>query len=367
MKSMIMTLILTLQCICMAQPNSEKLHSQFNLNCKECHGCDIPTHKNPCLILFPEFRRQGMTVLQSAEETPELIVIDKMKDEYEPTIFTHRLHAEMASMSGGCESCHHFNPPGKILSCESCHEKERSRELRKPSLKGAYHRQCLDCHLEWSHTTNCTVCHEKRGSKFEDKKEFLGKSHEKLVVPKKIVYQTPEADDPIVTFFHDDHSGKFGLKCSVCHSNESCNRCHDQDRGVAKIEKEEHENCSLCHEAEIDDDCEKCHMAEESSPFSHETKGWKLNRFHQDLKCESCHKDNNFQKIAKKCLSCHKEWNKGQFDHKITGLILDEDHVDHDCKDCHIQSNFDSKPSCEACHDDEFSFPASLPGTRIKG
>ena len=57
-------------------------------------------------------------------------------------------------MGGGCENCHHYNTSGPILKCSSCHESSRKREdVSIPDLKGAYHRQCMDCHREWSHDT----------------------------------------------------------------------------------------------------------------------------------------------------------------------------------------------------------------------
>jgi len=358
-------LVMTLVSTSWSQSGSDKHHSLQNINCSECHSCTIPTHKNPCLKLFPDFRRDGITVNHSADEASELLTIDTLMDLYEPSVFTHKLHAEMAAMSGGCESCHHFNPPGKILSCVSCHEPGIKSDISKPGLKGAYHRQCLNCHREWSHTTNCIVCHEKRGDKTEDKSEFIGKSHEKLVIPQKLVYQTDEEDYPLVTFFHNDHSEKFGYKCADCHANESCSRCHDKTKDSLLVQKEEHENCINCHEVEIDDDCEKCHDTKEKKPFNHTNKGWRLNNFHKDLDCSACHKNNKYTNLNKRCIVCHKEWNDGKFNHKVTGLVLDEDHIDNDCTDCHANSNFEKKTSCDDCHDDYY-YPKRKPGKKLK-
>ena len=361
MKSGYTIIILLISSLSIAQNSSERHHSQTEMNCKECHTCVIPTFKNPCLTLFPDFRRDGITVHQSAAEAPEMVVIDSLADAYEPSVFTHKLHAEMASMAGGCESCHHFNPPGKVQECSSCHLPEPMVDINRPSLKGAYHRQCLNCHREWSHTTNCIVCHEKRGTEIEDKSKYLGKSHEPLVVPQKLVYETPEADGAVVTFFHNDHSQRFGLNCSDCHANESCSRCHDQTRSASRADKDVHENCVACHEPEIDDSCAVCHDEQEKTPFNHTDKGWALNRFHQDLKCDSCHRNKEFKKLDTRCQVCHKDWNKGKFDHSVTGLILDDDHADHACEECHRGSNFSVSPTCTECHDD-YEYPKQKPG-----
>ncbi len=83
-----------------------------------------------------------------------------ISDLYDPVNFSHRAHAEMSGISGGCKMCHHYNPPGKIVNCEYCHEKERNRtDITKPDLKGAYHRQCIDCHKQWNKSTDCIQCH----------------------------------------------------------------------------------------------------------------------------------------------------------------------------------------------------------------
>ena len=115
----------------------------------------------------------------------------------------------MADMSGGCTYCHHFNPPGKVLACAECHEAALLRDdINKPGLKGAYHRQCLDCHRTWSHKTDCVMCHERKVEGQTDeqelnlKAELIKKSHSAVKVPKKIVKETEYEDGPLVTFFH---------------------------------------------------------------------------------------------------------------------------------------------------------------------
>lgn len=343
-------------------------HAQATINCSECHTCSIPTFKNPCLKLFPDFRREGLTIFNTSSDAPELIRIDTLSMEYEASIFTHKLHAEMSDMAGGCISCHHLNPPGKILSCIKCHEAGTKTDLTKPGLKGAYHRQCLNCHKEWSSKTICTVCHLKKGdTESSDKTEYIGKSHEKRQVPAKRVYQTGEKDRPFVTFYHDEHNSLFGIKCADCHKNESCNRCHDKNENNAAAEKYPHENCINCHlrQTENDTECQKCHSTKESPPFSHTAKGWELNTFHKPLSCQSCHTANVFKKISTNCLSCHSSWKNNVFDHNVTGLKLDENHIDNVCSDCHKGMNFNKKPYCNDCHDN-YSFPVYKPGEIIK-
>ena len=119
-----------------AQQSPGKNHSKMNISCKTCHICDVPTKDDPCLILCP--REKIATVYQKPEQTPELIVIIELKDRYGPVYFSHKIHAQMSIMSGGCENCHHFNTSGPILKCNSCHEVNRKREdVRLPDLKAA--------------------------------------------------------------------------------------------------------------------------------------------------------------------------------------------------------------------------------------
>ncbi len=346
-----------------SQSKIQKYHYQMPLNCSECHSCDKPTHKDPCLIVCPDFKREGLTLQNTAEEAPELITIDKLARVYEPSIFTHKLHAEMSEMSGGCITCHHYNPPGKVLACIECHEPSKKRtDISKPGLTGAYHQQCLSCHREWSHKTNCTVCHAEKGSVHtSDKSEFAGKSHSRIEMPKKLVYQTEEEDNPVVTFFHTAHVEVYGTKCTDCHQDESCSRCHDMVKKQEIAEKESHENCIKCHEKEIDNKCERCHDSKERPPFTHERVGWKLKKYHATQNCQVCHNETKSAKLSKKCATCHKNWESGSFDHGTTGLVLDDEHIDLDCSDCHINSNFGKKPSCDDCHEDNF-YPKMKPG-----
>jgi len=369
MKAFIFHFVLNLLLCTLLLSQSEKIkhHAQAPLDCRECHSCNNPTYKNPCLKIFPDFKREGLTIHHSAADAPELFTIDTLSKIYEPSIFTHKLHAEMSAMSGGCASCHHHNPPGRILACIDCHEPSLKRtDLGRPGLKGAYHRQCLNCHREWSQTTNCIVCHAVKGSQqIEDKSEFIGKSHPEVSVPSKLVYQTDEEDNPIVTFFHDDHSRLFGLKCVDCHKNESCSRCHDTMKKAAVVEKEAHENCVDCHESEVNDNCTKCHDIKEKAHFNHASVGWKLNKYHKSLNCQTCHISAKFTKLNKRCTACHKSWKSGVFDHKVTGLVLDEDHEENECADCHENLNFAKRPTCDECHDD-YSYPTQKPGTLLR-
>lgn len=102
-------------------------HSKADIYCKECHSCEKPTERDPCLICCPELSRKGVTTRHPVEKAPETVVIDVIADEYEASVFSHRKHAEHADMADGCILCHHYNPPGEVATCRDCH-KSQGRE-----------------------------------------------------------------------------------------------------------------------------------------------------------------------------------------------------------------------------------------------
>jgi len=361
-----------------AQQSPGKNHSSSTINCKTCHSCDVPTKAEPCLVICP--REKIATVYQKPEQTPDLITIDQLSDRYGAVYFSHKIHAQMSVMSGGCENCHHHNTSGPILKCNNCHESSRSREdVSRPDLKGALHRQCVDCHREWSHETGCNSCHELKHDKKKNQTEqvrrkLAGMTHPPLIEPKKIVFETNYSKGKMVTFFHSDHNKKFQIECTSCHKNETCLKCHDVKNistDTKKIVKanasldEHHKLCFSCHKT---DNCASCHTTKPAESFDHEKRtGWKLNRFHAVLACSKCHGTKiPYSKLDKNCTNCHGNWDNKNFQHAFTGLQLNETHAELNCEDCHLEKNFAVKPSCNNCHDN-YSFPKQKPGKLVGG
>lgn len=350
-------------------------HVKAELDCSSCHECETPTKSNPCLVACP--RKEMMTVHIPADMSPKIIKINKIEatdDLYEPVIFSHRLHAEMSEMSGGCQMCHHYNPPGKVVPCTNCHETNRKRtDISKPDLKAAYHRQCMNCHKEWSNSVTCESCHELNSSgktAFDKKVLEMENVHPKLTIPTKLIFKTPVQNGTLVTFFHNEHNDLFGLDCISCHREESCVKCHNKTRSLVSEElslKEKHKKCSACHDTGIKNGCGSCHSKKELEPFNHlKRTGFNLKSYHAKLECIQCHKTKSeFSGLSGNCLSCHKEWGSKSFEHKVTGFILDEVHSEFECSDCHKEKDFSKTPSCENCHDDKI-YPKDKPGKKIK-
>jgi hypothetical protein len=290
--------------------------------CSDCHTRANPTKEDPCLVPCPRF---------TPEHGPEVVLIDQLSKQYVPVVFAHKLHAQMTEMSGGCALCHHFNPSHKILPCRDCHNTPSPDNLAKPGLKGAYHRQCMNCHREWSHETECAVCHAKKTADsavvvLPDPTDIMGTLHPNIEEPVVKTYETKYEHGKSVTFRHQDHVKRYGFKCVNCHREPNCNRCHNTDKVAAapKSLQQHHSPCASCHDTSVKNPagCGHCHADKETPPFTHAS----------------------------------------------TGLVLDEAHSDAACFDCHIGSKFDKKPSCTECHDaeDKITYPEKLPGKKVK-
>ncbi len=342
-----------------------------DIKCSYCHTCENPTKLDNCLVECP--RHEIITVHTAPEDSPEIIVIDGMKefrDLYKPVNFSHKVHAEMSLMGGGCVMCHHYNPPGKVQHCDECHEADRSdKNLKVPDLLGAFHQQCIDCHRDWGGKVDCNFCHIPNDSdeKTEEAAKLKKSAHGQIKMQAKYLYETDFDDGVYVTFYHMQHTELYGAECVDCHKNETCSSCHI-DKGIMKIaeasesDEEKHDICSACHDT--DDDCEFCHKEKETPPFDHKRNtGFDLAGYHSKLACSDCHKGSRKKGLRGNCVSCHRNWNMETFDHKVTGLELSEIHLEMECGDCHKNNDYRKKPDCSDCHDD-ISYPDSLPGKK---
>ncbi len=341
-------------------------------DCAACHSCASPTHENPCL---QSCKRHGAQFKgqHTTDEGPEIVVIDQLASLYGPVVFAHRLHAGMSAMTGGCTNCHHYSPAtGKVPPCRQCHEPTRATtDLRQPALKGAYHRQCINCHLDWSHENACGFCHEQAVAKADgtkpvarhDPSDIVGSRHPLIKATPTYTYQTTEKTGPVVTFHHQDHVDKFGLQCVDCHRGDSCRSCHDAG-GTKERRKLDHvTTCGACH---AERNCSFCHSAGAKAEFDHRAStGWTLEPFHRKVACNTCHGEPQaFRKPSRTCTSCHIHWAVGSFDHAVTGLKLNADHVELECDNCHAKMDFSKKPVCTDCHDEPM-LPAKLPGVKV--
>jgi hypothetical protein len=361
-------------------------HSAQTTDCRACHDCDTPTEANPCLRACgrPQIAERADT--PSPAKGPAIVILDELEDRYLPVPFDHRGHAEMAAMTRGCAVCHHYTPEGSTHpACKSCHEINPAREdLRKPGLKGAYHRQCLSCHREWSHETSCSICHPPKAGRSPrggtsapppTPGDIVGRIHPPIPEPDTEIYSTKSDDAPgkHVIFRHKEHIDRFGLRCVECHHEDNCSRCHEAGRNhVQKVRtlEEHHQPCMICHNVSNESLCARCHWNEgepKPAPFDHASTGWTLSRYHSSQSCRACHLEVPFAARDRNCATCHSDWTPKTFRHEITGLKLDETHAAFDCTDCHTDRAYDRPPDCTGCHseDEGISYPARRPGTSV--
>jgi hypothetical protein len=287
------------------------------------------------------------------------VVLAELEDLYVPVRFDHRTHAVMAGMSAGCTTCHHYTPPNMPHpACKDCHPTDVEHEyLAQPGLKGAYHRRCLSCHSEWDRDTACSICHEKRkgGKLGGTATTFCAHSHyRRIELSELIVFQTDFAPGDSVPFHHRNHSRRYERVCTECHREQSCTRCHVQDRGelhpMGSLEDVDlHDTCSSCHDQQR---CPDCHGRAPDDVFSHADTGWPLAVYHAELHCQACHGPGRIHKLDTRCETCHRGgFPPTRFDHRVTGVFLDEVHRQADCDDCHA-AGWSALPRCDGCHDD---------------
>ncbi len=356
-------------------------------DCGRCHTCANPRPGNLCLPVCS--RMQVRTAEFKQQQGPDFVLLDIIRSEDEgvdrfgPVPFDHSGHADFAAISGGCELCHHYTPERQAHpSCRTCHPPELQRDdIQKPSLKGAYHRQCMGCHREWSHNTRCDACHiQKIGEEpgVITAEDALGHMTPPIPEPETEIYE-PRSEPTIgtkVIFRHAEHIHRFEFKCAECHRGDNCARCHEAGKKhVQKIRTmgEHHQDCSNCHAKDVAEggNCARCHWSEGQPsplPFDHTATGWPLSRFHKDKSCRGCHKKIPYTALDHDCGSCHTDWEPDTFDHAVTRQILDENHSEFDCEDCHEDGAFDKPPTCTECHDEDegIAFPAMRPGPVVK-
>lgn len=353
------------------------------LPCSFCHTCDQPLADTPCLQACPRTSAQAIARKLSRKHGPNVVILGKLQNLYLPVPFDHRGHAEMARMAGGCAVCHHYTPEGAAHpACRNCHEaapkRPGSEDMTKPSLKAAYHRQCMGCHREWSGGTSCTACHPPKtghGQKVPSPKELLEVMPHPIQAPHTKIYE-PESKPVVgekIVFRHMSHVERFGLKCAECHREDSCTYCHEQlDEGRERTRKSArgHDPCLSCHDVDNKDACDHCHWKEgeaKPKPFDHADTRWPLNEHHANLECRTCHKESPLGKLDRDCNSCHGDWAPDTFDHAVTGQMLDGNHEEVSCGDCHTDRKFDVPPRCDECHDEDegIAFPAKRPGPLV--
>lgn len=306
----------------------------------------------------------GATTQQAGPHGPDTVMLSELSKLYQPVPFDHKSHAQMAEMWDGCTTCHHRSPAtqpsespatmttlaatldhhdqnqaGKIPACRTCHEAvAENGKIEMPTLKGAYHRQCLNCHREWANANSCTACHKainpdpSIATAAPTADDVIGRMHPPIPEPDVKVYKTrfTPAVGSNAIFRHKEHVEKYGLKCVNCHRHDNCSSCHTSKTEVAGSKllnpgrswADTHGPCVGCHQQ---DRCRTCHYDEGKTP-------------------------------------------PPPFKHEVTKMVLDKDHISLNCSQCHRLIKARTELTCgdASCHKTEaMAYPARLPGRLV--
>ncbi len=180
----------------MWQPDCAGCHARManqpfaDMECRRCHSID-PQQLKTLPVTDAERKQIAETVVQNRDLTqqmvpekdiPEKVKIDIMSDVYQPAEFPHRkIVLALAEKTGKsklaawfhdkpetlCMGCHHNSPaslrPPRCVSCHALSGAGTAEE--RPALKGAYHGQCIGCHIKMNiekpSATDCIGCHKQ--------------------------------------------------------------------------------------------------------------------------------------------------------------------------------------------------------------
>ena len=321
--------------------------------CEPCPPCQAPDGDATARTTAPGPEDKG----------PDECVLYHLVDRYEPTRFSHANHVDY---EGDCEVCHHHaSEVEKYPPCRACHGLG-SDDLDKPGLKGAYHRQCMNCHRQMeSGPLGCEECHKER--------ERLAVSGEELA--RKYVQDTMKLghiskDFAEVVFHHKIHV-EVTDSCEACHHHHGeveatppCRECHrtaetDDRGGVPSLKDAYHEQCLTCHRASDKEgkksplQCTDCHHsrnAPRTVDLGAVAKRYKAVTFDHEMHvettefCTDCHHaSKTFDRIVA-CGKCHAA-DKGP-----EGKLTLEDAFHKQCIGCHKKQD-EGPQECDDCHE----------------
>jgi hypothetical protein len=113
------------------------------------------------LLLTAAILSVSAATIASDTSTPEVIVIDRIKEKKPAVTFQHWKHQDRAGQK--CEVCHHTRKgEERPQACSECHGKKENA----PDFKKAMHTTCRECHKTkkaegLNPPTKCSGCHPK--------------------------------------------------------------------------------------------------------------------------------------------------------------------------------------------------------------
>ncbi|MBI5961987.1 MAG: hypothetical protein HY863_00805 [Chloroflexi bacterium] len=321
--------------------------------CSDCHGDDVKTfasdscqncHSDMDIVFAQTHLLSYGTDCLACHDG-----VDRFGDD-----FTHSAFA--------------FNLNGKHeeVACTKCHLDARTVLDLQSVPQG-----CLSCHAaEDEHGgrfgQDCSDCHTSEGwkpAKFDhDLADFKLVGEHKEVACEKChtdgSYRGTPIDCNSCHSAEDEHDGKYGKSCEVCHTPTGWEDANlDHSLFAFKLEGSHTKVlCEACHQGGVfkgtPTDCYSCHKDDDAhngnfgtdciichttptdwkdAKFNHG--GFPLTNRHAGVACERCHAGGKYFGISSACVSCHSDpaYHAGMFG--------------TDCAACHTTSNWSAKYS----------------------
>ena len=290
--------------------------------------------------------------------------------------------------TAACEACHIPQPQGRLtwvglpVDCYACHREDYEGTTDPDHEAAGYPTDCSLCHstsnwgtaadhsgfpLTGGHSgLDCNACHAN--GQYEGTPTDCYACHQ---------------DDYNGSSDPDHRAAGFSTDCTLCHNTDNwdsdfdhsswpltgrhsgldCNACHadGQYEGTPTDCYDCHrEDYEREHDSGMSHDCTQCHNTDSwDSDFDHSS--WPLTGAHEDLNCNACHADGQYEGTPTDCYDCHQDDYNGSSDpdHRAAGFSTD-------CTLCHNTSNWDSDfdhsswpltgahsgLDCNACHGD---------------
>jgi hypothetical protein len=336
-----------------------------------CEACHTNVHKNQFSM---KFSTRPCVECHTQQTFTRRLEFDHDKTSFKIT----GAHAEFA---GSCSKCHVKSgkmlptqppkPAGKFRFanqktgfCESCHHDEHEKQFHKKLAD----RPCRECHvtnqfhkkqkfdhdlarflLKGKHVPlRCGQCHTRTKERYKQSPHRL----------KGLYIWDDLFSKDCATCHTDVHKGRFGKRCSECHSEDGwdetaefhknlmlggvhnsleCGECHVDKRLLSGMG----DDCKACHHEDdvhmgSQPDCASCHTQQvwDVTRFKHALTDFPLRGVHRTLECQACHAQGVYQGLPTDCLSCHfKDASQATFpNHSVGGF--------EQCDQCHNQFSF---------------------------
>ena len=348
------------------QPATFPIHDQFyqligahaNItNCDDCHNGDYNNTPNTCIGCHQN-DYNGTTdpphqILNFSNDCLECHTMNG----WTPANFDHGFYPISSNHNNvqcnechsqpnyqpQCLSCHQddFNDghdPGDPTDCWSCHSTSNwdsnfNHNNTNFPLTGAHvGLPCLDCHAGGYQgtPTECVACHQTNFN------NTTNPDHEVLMLPTDCTqcHTTNAGWQPATFPIHDQFYQLIGAHANIT----NCDDCHNGDYNNTP------NTCIDCHQNNYNGtndpphqllnfsfDCTECHNMNGWTPANFNHSFYPLSGNHDNLNCNQCHSEPNYQP---QCLSCH-----------LDDFLDEHDQGDPtDCWNCHSTSDWDDTP-----------------------